>query len=265
MKLSCWLLIILVVPQATTFVLSNSIIRRSKLSSKNELFDQYFNKNQQISSNHQLNHQNSLYIVGCGNLGLRVAKKWLELHPSAFVVGETYGDNQHSNLIQQGVYPVTRNDRSNFLQKCTVNLFKKEDINNSKDDIQKFKFNNVVFCVPPSKFENDEYAQEVELALNECWDNSSCESKTSELITEECDVIEPHESDKECFNTKQRGHGGFVFTSSGSVYLNKDETSLYLINENSQVDINNIHAMKILKAEDATIKGDGCVIRLAGL
>jgi hypothetical protein len=52
-----------------------------------------------------------LWIVGCGKLGMLVAKKWLELHPTAVVVGETMSTSNHHSIAQLGATPRLRGER----------------------------------------------------------------------------------------------------------------------------------------------------------
>eukprot|EP00752_Nemacystus_decipiens_P014955 g13314.t1 len=84
---------------------------------------------------------------------------------------------------------------------------------------------NVVFCANPGG--NNDYALEVFRAMEEVWD----------------------------------GTGMFVFTSSGSVYA---ESKGGVVTEDSPIDARKVDS-PLRIAEKVTVRGGGCVVRLAGL
>lgn len=53
----------------------------------------------------------NLWIVGCGKLGVLVAKKWLQLNPSDVVVGETLTTHNHHDIAAVGAIPRLRSER----------------------------------------------------------------------------------------------------------------------------------------------------------
>jgi len=56
-----------------------------------------------------------LWVVGCGKLGMLVAKQWLELFPTAVIVGETISTTNHAAIAELGAIPRLRSDRYIYL------------------------------------------------------------------------------------------------------------------------------------------------------
>jgi hypothetical protein len=125
-----------------------------------------------------MNNRNDVAVIGCGVLGTSLCKKLLEspafsartstyrvltsslshvihilLHEtSCTVTGVTKTSNRHESILEQ----IGGNDR--FYVKTA-------------DDIQGQKFRDVVFCAPPSGF--DDYAAAVEDAVTNVCDSTS--------------------------------------------------------------------------------------------
>lgn len=66
---------------------------------------------QELQSKPVMGKKADLWIVGCGKLGMIVAKKWLEMYPSAVVVGETISRVNHRAIAQIGAIPRLRSER----------------------------------------------------------------------------------------------------------------------------------------------------------
>lgn len=101
------------------------------------------------------------------------------------------------------------------------------------DECQGVKFNNVVFCAPPSGFED--YPGAVEECITKTW-------------------VGPSEG------------GVFVFTSSGGIY-GPGESTMVVVNEDSPLPDpeGNARSARLINAEKAVIKHGGACLRLAGL
>jgi len=94
-------------------------------------------------------------------------------------------------------------------------------------------FKDVVFCAPPSGF--DDYPTAVKDAATQLWSG-----------------------------TNEEGGGSFVFTSSGGVYEGIDGE---IVNEKSPTldPITNPRSGRMVYAEEEVVKVGGCALRLAGL
>lgn len=56
-----------------------------------------------------------LLVVGAGDLGIRIAKGWQHLHPSARIVGETKTEAFHALLRDAGITPALAGTRNHLL------------------------------------------------------------------------------------------------------------------------------------------------------
>lgn len=136
----------------------------------------------------------SLYIIGCGVLGQLVGRQWLCMYPESVVIGETVTDSSHGALAELGIEAALRSERR-------------------EDTTSRFEY--VLFCAPPSGFEDDEhYASEVRQGVA---------------------------------MSSQR----FVLTSSGGVYVEDGGVTT----EISAVRDDNARCRKILAAEEAAKEG----------
>jgi len=165
--------------------------------------------------------QTDIAIVGCGVLGTSLCKQLLSSadFKSASVTGITKTSNRHESIKE-----AIGSDNENF-QLATY-----DDVL-SKVETSGKKFSNVVFCAPPSGF--DDYPAAVKDAIDNIWAGSN-------------------------------SGGSFVFTSSGGIYgPGNGET----VNEQTQLpESSSPRILRLVNAEEACLSNDGaCVLRLAGL
>ena len=101
------------------------------------------------------------------------------------------------------------------------------------DDIPKEKqFTNVIFCAPPSGFED--YPGAVKDAIDNLWAGAAEE-------------------------------GSFIFTSSGGIYGPGNGEVVNELSPLPESTLNNPRSMKLVKAEEYALSAKGSVLRLAGL
>jgi nucleoside-diphosphate-sugar epimerase len=158
-------------------------------------------------------------VVGCGVLGTSVCRQLMQRkRPNLFtsITGITKTTTRHDD-IRQNVLVGDAEGQEDKFSLSTVDEIRQ----NHK------KFNNVVFCAPPSG--SLDYAKDIEDSITTMWIKSSANK--------------------------------FVFTSSGAVYSNATP----VVNELSSVDNDNPRANRLLQAEHACLKHSGTVLRLAGL
>lgn len=100
-------------------------------------------------------------------------------------------------------------------------------------------FQDVVFCAPPSGFED--YSSAVELAATRLWTGINNSEGQDEEV------------------------GSFVFTSSGAVYEGIDGETVDELSATVSDPNSNPRAYRMVQAENAAIQHGGCALRLAGL
>ena len=160
-------------------------------------------------------------VVGCGVLGTSLCKQLLS-HPdfeSRSITAVTKTTSRHNDIRDQVLKSAEDNDR--FVVKTLDDILASEKTPSFKD---------VVFCAPPSGFEN--YPSAVKEAAEKLWAASKS--------------------------------GSFVFTSSGGVYEGIDGE---IVNESSATldPETNPRSGRMIYAEQETIALGGCALRLAGL
>eukprot|EP00986_Skeletonema_menzelii_P020260 scaffold30667_cov166-Skeletonema_menzelii.AAC.1 len=159
-------------------------------------------------------------VVGCGVLGTSLCKQLLS-HPdfaSRSITAITKSTARHDDIRKQVLQSDIDSDR------FTVKTF--DDVLETSSS----SFQDVVFCAPPSGFDN--YPSAVKEAAEKLW-----------------------AADKS---------GSFVFTSSGGVYEGKDGET---VNESSPTfdPETNPRSGRMIYAEQEAIALGGCALRLAGL
>ena len=166
-------------------------------------------------------------VIGCGVLGTSLCRQLLT-HPdfaSRCITAVTKSTSRHDDIRKQ----VFRNDEdsSRFVLKTMDDLLGEE---NDDLDTSSIVFQDVVFCAPPSGFEN--YPSAVKEAAEKLW-------------------------------SAKKG-GSFVFTSSGGVYEGVDGET---IDESSPTldPETNPRSGRMIYAEQEVIALGGCALRLAGL
>merc|ERR1711924_139230 len=172
-----------------------------------------------VSSSKSLStSSNNIAVVGCGVLGTSFCKQILLLneYKNYNIVGITKTNNNHKTIINN---VVNDNNKDRF-DVLTIDECYKQNI----------QFNNILFCAPPSGFDN--YPNSIEEISNKLWKNNG---------------------------------GCFIFTSSGGIY--GPGTDRQIVTESSEVgDNNNPRILKSINAESKVLKyNNGCCLRLAGL
>ena len=160
-------------------------------------------------------------VVGCGVLGTGLCRQLLEnsKFDSRRVTGITKTTSKHEQ-IRSAVGSAAVADGDERLQLLTA------------DDVASdAKFKDVVFCAPPSGF--DDYPAAVQEAIGQYWD-------------------------------KDLG-GCFVFTSSGGIYGQGSDGETVTETSPTADPETNPRTAKLVGAETACRDGGGCVLRLAGL
>lgn len=154
-------------------------------------------------------------VVGCGVLGTSLCEQLLSSTDfgSWSITAITKTKNNHNSILEK----VGKHD--NFL----LSTF---------DEIPRGKqFHNVIFCAPPSGFED--YPGAVKECIDQFWSGPN--------------------------------DGLFVFTSSGGIY---GFGSGEIVNEKSPLpdaSLASPRSLRLIKAEEAVIDSKGAVLRLAGL
>jgi len=162
-------------------------------------------------------------VVGVGVLGSSLCQQILREFEDESVTGVTKTSNRHS-IIREKVMEGSSTSPDDRLELVTM-----DDLLSGLGETRHFQ--NVVFCAPPSGFED--YPAAVKKAAEELWQGP-------------------------------QGGGSFVFTSSGAVYGPEDVTT---VTESSpMVDVkSNPRSARLLLAEQACLEAGGCCLRLAGL
>jgi len=161
-------------------------------------------------------------VVGCGVLGTSLCRQLLT-NPrlnSRKVTGITKTSSRHEQ-IRSSVASATAADCDDRLRLLTADEVAQDDN----------KFKDVVFCAPPSGFED--YPAAVQDAIDRYWD-------------------------------KELG-GSFVFTSSGGIYGQGSDGETVTEKSATADPATNPRTAKLVGAETACREGGGCVLRLAGL
>lgn len=172
-------------------------------------------------------------VVGCGVLGTSLCKQLLASpdFKGRSVTGITKTTNNHES-IQKSVLGDDHDD-DNDSSSSKSSLFNLSTF----DDIPKEKqFKDVVFCAPPSGFDN--YPEAIQNVIDTLWHGASSTSTDG-------------------------SDGVFVFTSSGGIYgPGNGET----INETTEIPKpTNPRTQRLVEAELNTMAAGGCILRLAGL
>ena len=157
-------------------------------------------------------------VVGCGVLGTSLCRQLLDnpKFDSRKVTGITKTTSKHEQ-IRSAVAAAADDERLQLL---------------TADDVASdAKFKDVVFCAPPSGFED--YPAAVKDAIEQYWD-------------------------------KNLG-GCFVFTSSGGIYGQGSDGETVTETSPTADPETNPRTAKLIGAETACRDGGGCVLRLAGL
>ena len=162
-------------------------------------------------------------VVGCGVLGTSLCRQLVKNSHfgSRTVVGITKTPSRHEQIRSAVVGQAADDDR--------LQLRTSDDFASQQDADKKFK--DVVFCAPPSGFED--YPAAVQSAIEEYWD-------------------------------KDLG-GCFVFTSSGGIYGQGSDGETVTETSPTADPATNPRTAKLVGAETACREGGGCVLRLAGL
>lgn len=171
----------------------------------------------------QMKGQTNIAVVGCGVLGTSLCKQLLlnKQKGSVSVTGITKTTNNHENIKAEITDYDGDDDVSSNFQLATF------------DDIPKNKqFTNVIFCAPPSGFEN--YPQAIKSVIDELWSGPD-----------------------------DNNGGRFVFTSSGGIYgPGNGET----VSETTPIPTpESPRTKRLVESELNVIAAGGCVLRLAGL
>ena len=167
-----------------------------------------------------------LAIVGCGVLGTSLCRQLLT-HPNfdkRKITAITKSEARHHAIRQQVLGGDNNNDAEKRFQLATM-----DDVLSRKGHT----FKDVVFCAPPSGF--DDYPTAVKDAASTLWSGANSD-----------------------------GDGSFVFTSSGGVYEGLDGET---VDESSPTldPKENPRQGRLIYAEREAIALGGCVLRLAGL
>lgn len=168
-------------------------------------------------------------VIGCGVLGTSLCRQLLS-HPdfaSRCITAVTKSTSRHDDIRKQVLQNDEDGDR--FVLKTMDDLLGEEN-DEDDDDASSIVFQDVVFCAPPSGFEN--YPSAVKEAAEKLW-------------------------------SAKKG-GSFVFTSSGGVYEGVDGET---IDESSPTldPETNPRSGRMIYAEQEAIALGGCALRLAGL
>ena len=177
-------------------------------------------------------------VIGVGVLGTTVCQQLLlqqqqeETSRQFFseLVGITKTKQRHEE-IQQQIISNNKNHRSFQLQTFEEAVMK-------QDTDESALFDHVLFCAPPSGFEN--YPMALQQAL-QIW-KGPCSSSSND--------------------------SSFVFTSSGAVYGNTDtEGPVFMVNEDTPVvqDPTQERVHRLVQAEQTVLQAGGTCLRLAGL
>ncbi|GKY98574.1 hypothetical protein MPSEU_000814200 [Mayamaea pseudoterrestris] len=162
-------------------------------------------------------------IVGVGVLGTNLCQQLLESTDAKVcdwrITGVTKSTTRHEQI--QSKVAATLQHR---LQLTTMSDLLDQQ---AQEEAATRKFDNVVFCAPPSGF--DDYAGAVREAADKLWN----------------------------------GRGTFVFTSSGGVYAS--EHGIVMETSPTADPTTNPRVARLVNAEAAALQFGGCVLRLAGL
>jgi len=179
------------------------------------------------SSTSSTSSDNKIAIVGCGVLGTSLCKQILS-HPdfaNRSIIGITKSTNRHDAIREQVLG--SSSDDNDEEQSSRFQLLTMDSVLASSQHT----FKDVVFCAPPSGF--DDYPTAVKDAATQLWSSN---------------------------NNK----GSFVFTSSGGVYEGLDGETV--TESSSTIDpIANPRQGRMIYAEQHVIELGGCALRLAGL
>lgn len=113
-------------------------------------------------------------------------------------------------------------------------------------------FRDVVFCAPPSGFQD--YANAIEEVATRLWTGGG-----------EKVLGGGHAEEKDEEEEEGGGGGSFIFTSSGAVYEGIDGETVDESSATASDPDSNPRAFRMVRAEDAAVHHGGCALRLAGL
>jgi len=170
----------------------------------------------------QMQMKSDFAIVGCGVLGTSLCRQLLKSPEfgSRIVTGITKTTNNHENIRNEILSDSSQSDQI-FLQTAD------EAYANSESH----KFKDVVFCAPPSGF--DDYPGAVEEAITKLWEGPN-------------------------------SGGSFVFTSSGGIFEAKGGETVTETSPTADP-IKNPRAARLIQAEKRCIQNGGTILRLSGL
>lgn len=254
--------IVLVLPPLTLLLVLMTMASASSLVST-ACFSSNLSSPSSSSLLHE--HSNDVAVVGCGVLGTIVCSKLLT-HPaygSRNIIGITKGTLRHEE-IRSAIHVQVEEDGEDT---SLARRFQLLTLNDALSQGQRFR--DVVFCAPPSGF--DDYALAISMVATMLWSGLG-----------EADDDADVDVDKK---KKGEGRGSFVFTSSGVVYGDGsgsivDESSPTVVSPNeseksgsgqsssssvSKDGEKNPRALRMLHAEHAALSVGGCALRLAGL
>uniref|UniRef100_A0A7S4QJR8 NAD-dependent epimerase/dehydratase domain-containing protein n=3 Tax=Ditylum brightwellii TaxID=49249 RepID=A0A7S4QJR8_9STRA len=175
------------------------------------------------SSSTTTTEKSDLAVVGVGVLGVDLCRQLLESpeFSDTTITGITKSTSRHELIRHIAFSNVDISEPSSRLILTTM-----EDLGESK------KYKNVVFCAPPSGF--DDYAGAVQNAITNLW-------------------LGPE------------GGGAFVFTSSGGIYGKGDDGETVTESSPTADPEANPRIGRLVKAEQVCRESGGCILRLAGL
>jgi len=167
--------------------------------------------------------QDDIAVIGCGVLGTSLCRQLLSSSSLSKrrIVGITRTTNNHASIVASIQTALSVSSSTSSFEVATYH-----------DLLAAGRtFQNVVFCAPPSGFED--YPTAVQDAMKDFWMGPSS--------------------------------GRFIFTSSGGVYGSGSDGEI--VSETSPVaDLSlNPRAGRLIKAEQVCIENGGSVLRLAGL
>mmetsp|Transcript_8999 Transcript_8999/g.13049 ORF Transcript_8999/g.13049 Transcript_8999/m.13049 type:complete len:357 (-) Transcript_8999:293-1363(-) len=201
---SLWLYLLFDIHGASSFATPTSSAFTRKSSSKNMMSD------------------NNVAVFGCGVLGSSLCRQIVQSPPDGIesITAITKSTKRHESIRTDVL--------SNGSERIPFSVTTAEE---ALSDGTAKKYKHVVFCGPPSGFED--YASAVKQCMEKLW-------------------LGPSDG------------GMFVFTSSGGVYEGKEGET---VTENCPTldPETNPRTARIINAERVCLQNKGCVLRLAGL
>ena len=168
-----------------------------------------------------MNKDSSVAIVGMGVLGTSLAKQLLE-STECSIVGVTKTSSRHDALLKE--LCEKKEEYGDRVSLCTMEQALQDSLT----------CNHVVFCAPPSGF--DDYPTAISTAFQ-----FLLSSENKEEV------------------------GSYIFTSSGGVYPDSFDGEIVTETTSLLSSMDNPRKAKSISAEKACLTNGGCVLRLAGL